>query len=83
MDITFVEDNDPRLANVNETNCFNSTDIGFSDVYTITTKAAGSNGTTSGAVPSFVFRRSQGGASVWMQIVGWLPVVTGGLWLLV
>ncbi|EPE06950.1 signal peptide protein [Ophiostoma piceae UAMH 11346] len=80
VDITFVEDNDPRLAQVNETNCFNSTDIGFSDVYTITTKASGSNSTTSGAVPSFLFRKQQAGAG-WLQFGGWLPFAAGVFWM--
>lgn len=80
VDITFVEDNDPRLAVVNETNCFNSTDIGFSEVYTITTKASGSNTTTSGAAPSFQFRRQQA-SSVWLQYGGWLPLAVGIVWM--
>ena len=37
-DITFAEDGDPEIPNVNKTNCYNSTDpgqkIGFEMVYT-------------------------------------------------
>lgn len=38
VDIVFAKPGDPRVANVNESNCFNSSDIGFADMYTITTK---------------------------------------------
>ncbi|KAL7788200.1 hypothetical protein V8C37DRAFT_240995 [Trichoderma ceciliae] len=36
VDITFVDPGDERIAPVNGTNCFNSTDIGFADIETIT-----------------------------------------------
>lgn len=43
-DITFAEDGDPEIPNVNQTNCFNSTQpdqrIGFQAVYTTTPGAA-------------------------------------------
>lgn len=77
VDITFVEPNDERLNNVNETNCFNSTDIGFAEIYTITTKEVGSTAnttSTSGAVASFM--RS---SSSWL---GYAPLVLGSLWFL-
>ncbi|KAK6070790.1 hypothetical protein SCUP515_08191 [Seiridium cupressi] len=76
VDITFVEPNDDRLGNVNETNCFNSTDVGFADIYTITTKEVGStaNATTSDALASFV--RS---SSSWL---GYAPLLLTSLWLL-
>jgi hypothetical protein len=47
-EITFAEPGDPRIPLVNGTNCFNSTDIGFADVYTITT-SAGVDGSLDGA----------------------------------
>ncbi|OAA61904.1 hypothetical protein SPI_04763 [Niveomyces insectorum RCEF 264] len=81
VDITFVEDNDPRLATVNETNCFNSTDIGFSDVYTMTTKLAGTNSSVTKSGAGSLFRRAQG-SSAWLHYAGWLPVVFGSAWLL-
>lgn len=81
MDIIFVNDNDPRIGNINETNCFNSTDIGFSDVYTITTKAAGSNATTSGASVSFDFGKARNSLQL-IDLLGWLPVVAAGFWLI-
>lgn len=63
---------------MNETNCFNSSDIGFSDVYTITTKAIGGNATSD--AHSLSFRRSRH-FSAW-HYLGWAPVVLGGLWVL-
>ncbi|KAJ9131747.1 Signal peptide protein [Pleurostoma richardsiae] len=84
VDITFVEPNDPRLAEVNESNCFNSNDIGFADVYTITTRASGqgdSNATTSGAEARFWYFGRNRAANYW-QYAGWLPMFLGGLWLL-
>ncbi|ETS81674.1 hypothetical protein PFICI_06676 [Pestalotiopsis fici W106-1] len=76
VDITFVEPGDSRLNEVNETNCFNSTDIGFAEIYTITTKAVGStaNATVSGAVSSFL--RS---GSSWL---GYLPLLIASTWFL-
>jgi len=35
VDITFADPHDPELNEVNATNCFNSTDISFNDVYSI------------------------------------------------
>ncbi|KAL2136464.1 hypothetical protein VTI74DRAFT_3483 [Chaetomium olivicolor] len=49
VDITFVEPGDPRIPAVNETNCFNSTDIGIADIYTLTLRASGQGNVTSGA----------------------------------
>ncbi|KAG6040285.1 hypothetical protein E4U41_001072 [Claviceps citrina] len=43
VDIIFVEPGDPKLGLINETNCFNSTNIGFSDIYTTVTKESGRN----------------------------------------
>ncbi|KAF4119945.1 Conserved hypothetical, protein [Geosmithia morbida] len=37
VDIEFAEPGDPKIAEVNETNCFNSTSLGFADIYTIAT----------------------------------------------
>ena len=78
-----MENNDPRLMDINETNCFNSTDIGFADIYTITTKASGQDGNvTSGAESTLFFRRFQSGpGSSWMYAT-WLPVFLGALWVL-
>ncbi|PHH88990.1 hypothetical protein CDD83_6796 [Cordyceps sp. RAO-2017] len=38
VDIIFADPGDSRIALINETNCFNSSDLGFADMYTITTK---------------------------------------------
>jgi hypothetical protein len=82
VDIEFAEPGDPRIPEVNETNCFNSTDLGFADIYTITTKAVGAtaNATTSGAMA--LTARFRNSATAWWTVVGYLPVFFGGLWLL-
>lgn len=81
VDIEFAEPGDPKIAEVNKTNCFNSTDLGFAELYTITTKAIGDTAnSTSGANPSGIWRRSSS-SSAWSW-VGYLPMVAGGLWLL-
>ncbi|EFX05173.1 hypothetical protein CMQ_1809 [Grosmannia clavigera kw1407] len=72
VDITLVDNDDPRLNPVNETNCFNSTDIGFSTLYTIATKVA-TNITSSAGAPS----TARGSLAV-----SWLPLLVAGLWLL-
>ena len=83
VDITFVEPGDPRVGLVNETNCFNSNDIGFADVYTITTRASGQGNAslTSDAETRFwYFGRNRKGSL--LAYAGWLPVMLGGLWVL-
>ncbi|KAH8896798.1 hypothetical protein GQ53DRAFT_743360 [Thozetella sp. PMI_491] len=81
VDIIFVEPNDPRLVEVNETNCVNSSDIGFADIYTITTRQPNQQNTTSGAEARFrYFGRNK---ASWLSYIGFLPVVFGGLWVLV
>ncbi|GKT45854.1 uncharacterized protein ColSpa_06035 [Colletotrichum spaethianum] len=72
VDIEFAEPGDPKIAKVNETNCFNSTDIGFADVYTITTQESGANfvtGTSAAARPQ----------PAW-AVASWAPLVVGALW---
>ncbi|KAK1702697.1 uncharacterized protein CLUP02_14516 [Colletotrichum lupini] len=74
VDIEFAEPGDPKIGKVNETNCFNSTDIGFGDVYTITTKESGAGyvqGTSAGARTTTSF-----------SVAGLLPLVLGALWIL-
>jgi len=79
VDITFVENDDPRLAEVNATNCFNSNDIGFADIYTMVVRASGQGNATSDAETRFWYFRRNSGRS-FAQFLGWLPVVLGGLW---
>lgn len=81
VDIIFAEPGDPKIAEVNETNCFNSNDIGFTETYTITTRQPGQGNATSGAETRFWYhgRKNVG----WMGYIGWLPVMLGGLWVLV
>lgn len=74
VDIIFAEPGDPRINEVNETNCFNSSDLGFADMYTIITKH-GSNvaaAAPSGAVEA-IHRHS------W---AGWLPFVFGAVFMM-
>ncbi|GAB1311513.1 hypothetical protein MFIFM68171_01723 [Madurella fahalii] len=71
VDITFVEPGDPRLGEVTEENCFNSTEIGAADVFSLTLRASGQIIGTSGA-----FRNAL------TPYLGYLPLVVGGLWAL-
>jgi hypothetical protein len=73
VDITFAEPGDPRIPLVNETNCFNSTDIGAADIYTLTMRESGSNiASPSAAAPAL------------QKLAAWayVPVLVGGLWAL-
>lgn len=81
VDITFVEPNDVRLGEVNETNCFNSNDIGFSDIYTITTRASGQGNLTSGAETRFWYWGRHQKMS-YTTLLSWLPLIAGGLWVM-
>lgn len=81
VDITFVEPNDPRLGDVNESNCFNSSDLGVADIYTLTVRSPGGINATSDAEHRFhYFRRGSRGSLA--ALIGWMPVVVGGLWIL-
>ncbi|KAL2117698.1 hypothetical protein VTJ04DRAFT_7358 [Mycothermus thermophilus] len=73
VDIIFAEPGDPKIALVNETNCFNSTDIGFADVYSLTLRAPGEGTRTSAASPS---------VSQLARYWGYLPAVMGLMWAL-
>jgi len=79
VDITFADPGDERIAKVNKTNCFNSTDFGFAELYTIVTHEAGSSANTSSGALS---RLLQPSASAWSW-AGYLPVVLGSLWMLI
>ncbi|KAF5656787.1 gpi anchored protein [Fusarium circinatum] len=74
VDIIFAEPGDKRIAEVNETNCFNSTDIGFAEVYTITTKASGSDDYASESGATQTLRP--------LNMAGWLPLVAAGAYVL-
>ncbi|KAK3694199.1 hypothetical protein B0T22DRAFT_63808 [Podospora appendiculata] len=75
VDITFVEPNDPRLAEVNETNCFNSTDLGIANIYTEVVRASGQTANATSDAVTTIWRHSQ-------PVLGWLPLVLGGLMVL-
>jgi len=84
VDIEFAEPGDPKIADVNETNCFNSSELGFADIYTITTKEPitdDGNTTTSGAEPTFLYYGRYDRTSWAVRLAGWLPAVLGGIWL--
>ncbi|CEJ89592.1 hypothetical protein VHEMI05428 [[Torrubiella] hemipterigena] len=72
VDIIFAEPGDKRIAEVNETNCFNSTQIGFGDVYTITTKDSGSNKYVTSAAEATLQRAGWFGVVPLMAAVSWL-----------
>ncbi|KAF5560236.1 gpi anchored protein [Fusarium phyllophilum] len=74
VDIIFAEPGDKRIAEVNETNCFNSTDIGFAEIYTITTKASGSDAYVSESGATQTLRQ--------LNMAGWLPLVAAGAYAL-
>ncbi|KAI0018021.1 hypothetical protein F4780DRAFT_752900 [Xylariomycetidae sp. FL0641] len=78
VDITFAEPGDPRIPEVNETNCYNSSDLGFAQMYTITTKEINS----SADVPTGAAARLLPTDTL-LRWLGYLPVVLGGAWLLV
>jgi hypothetical protein len=78
VDIEFAEPGDPKIAEVNETNCFNTTELGFAEMYTITTQAPGFD-------PERSTQNPGSGAQSLTQFstAGWLPLLITGLWLLV
>ncbi|KAI0010834.1 hypothetical protein F4779DRAFT_616276 [Xylariaceae sp. FL0662B] len=84
VDITFAEPGDERIAKVNDSNCFNTTDFGFAEIYTITTHEPGSaaNATvSSGAMRRNGFGALSSGSWSWL---GHLPfLVVGSAWFLI
>ncbi|KAM3531384.1 hypothetical protein MY4038_004547 [Beauveria bassiana] len=75
VDIIFVEQGDHRIAPVNESNCYNSTDIGFADIYSITRKESGSDNYTNVSAAERTLH-SVGWA-------GWTPILLAAAALLV
>ncbi|KAH6607044.1 hypothetical protein Trco_003357 [Trichoderma cornu-damae] len=71
VDIIFAEPGDPRIAIVNETNCFNSTQFGFAQIYTVTTQQPAVD-VTAEAMSSAESLRKYSWA-------GWLPFVAGAM----
>ncbi|KAJ8116591.1 hypothetical protein ONZ43_g4411 [Nemania bipapillata] len=78
VDITFAAPGDPRIAEVNDTNCYNSSDLGFASIYTITTTAIGSNANNVTVSAATSLRLL--GSSIWA--LGYLPLLLGATWLL-
>ena len=81
VDITFAEPGDPRIAQVNESTCFNSSEIGFAEIYTIANSVAGPGNATSGAGGRFLYRGQPGPLGLLAQL-GWAPVLVAGLLIL-
>jgi hypothetical protein len=77
VDITFAEPGDPRIPKVNETNCYNSSELGFASIYSITTTPIGSAAyqATSAAPPSILGLLL--GPSSWAAWLGYLPLFSG------
>lgn len=72
VDIIFAEPGDPRIPVVNETNCFNSTQFGFAQIYTVTTQEPSLDviaSTTTGSAPRYY------------SWAGWLPLVAAAVWM--
>ncbi|KAJ4385991.1 hypothetical protein N0V93_008882 [Gnomoniopsis smithogilvyi] len=80
VDITFAEPGDSRIAEVNESNCFNSNDMGFADVYTVVTRAsdADPNVTSDATETFFWYFNKHGGSrqSLW-NYLGVAPALFG------
>jgi len=70
VDIIFAEPGDPRIPEVNETNCFNSTDIGVADIYTLTLRASGEDPNAP---------RTSGASLENYRFLGHLPLLLVGL----
>ncbi|KAI1329996.1 hypothetical protein F5Y16DRAFT_62014 [Xylariaceae sp. FL0255] len=77
VDITFVAPGDPRIPVVNETNCYNSSDIGFAQIYTVTTTEADSTALNATSAAFRLFTTP----STWSWF-GYLPVLLGTAFML-
>jgi hypothetical protein len=78
VDITFAAPGDPRIPELNETNCYNSTDLGFASIYTITTQPINA----AANIPSSAASSLLSSHSVWAWL-GYLPVFAGAAWFLI
>jgi hypothetical protein len=58
---------------VNETNCYNSSDLGFGSIYTITTQAIG----------TAADMNVSGASRLLAEWLGYLPLLAGAAWLLI
>lgn len=74
VDIEFAEPGDKKIPEVNESNCFNSTELGFAEMFTIATV----NPSTGKR-----YDEAESLASTVGQHLGWLSMAAvGGLWAL-
>lgn len=79
VDIIFAEPGDSKIAEVNETNCYNSTELGFGEMYTITTHEPVRDDALQEESGAVGWARGMGSGGAW-GVLGWAPVVVGGLW---
>ncbi|KAI1827643.1 hypothetical protein F4861DRAFT_535850 [Xylaria intraflava] len=76
VDITFAAPGDPRIPEVNGSNCYNSTDLGFADMYSVVTTPIGSAANMTGPTGA-------GLRASTLSWLGYLPVIAGAAFLLV
>ncbi|KAI1073547.1 hypothetical protein F5B20DRAFT_574717 [Whalleya microplaca] len=81
VDITFAEPGDERIAKVNDSNCFNTTDFGFAEIYTITTHEP--NSAANSTVSNGATRSLRVPSSSFWNWLGYLPMVVGCAWFLI
>jgi len=65
VDIEFAEPGDPKIKEVNETNCFNSTEIGFAELYSMVTVEP----------PSAERDAAESAAATISSGLGWIPAL--------
>ncbi|KAI1170489.1 hypothetical protein F4777DRAFT_110348 [Nemania sp. FL0916] len=78
VDITFAAPGDPKIPEVNGSNCYNQSDLGFASIYTITTTPI--NGTADRVAASGALSSLQ--ISAWAPWLRYLPVLAGAAMLL-
>lgn len=77
VDIIFADPGDDKINEVNETNCFNSSHLGFAEQYTIVTKNPGEDGP--------IEQQDAGSRLGWAAAAGYAvaALVGAGSWLLI
>lgn len=85
VDITFAEPGDPRIPEVNSSNCFNSNVMGFADVYTVVTRESSAYPNVSSGASESTFwyfgKHAANRGSVW-NLLGLVPMVFGLTWMM-
>lgn len=80
VDIEFAEPGDPKIPEVNESNCFNSADLGMADIYTIVTRHPETDETSDAEVRFWYFGKHRS-MPLWQHAITWGPAILGGMWL--